>query len=788
MSAETPLKGIRVLDAAGAVSSGFLAAWLWGLGAEITLVEEPTGASVRNSPAFEQFYGGASSVVIASDNDASLAELQQLVANADIVISSPGAANLAAQVLTALKADGTVPACEVQLSNFGSIEGWEDQLDDVAVLARIGGLEVFGAMADRDGPAYVSVPFCSYSAAQLALQGILADQLLHPRGQRNANSVIETSLLEGILAHDIWNVNLRTVTSRYPDAFMPAPHVEDGIPNSALVYRLLVARAKCGEWLQFSQTSPHLYRAFMKSLGMEWMFDDPEWQAIPLLEEKEQRLDLWNRMISGVADRTLEDWRTEFDHEPNVWAERFRAGPEVLDHPQLIDDNAWTEFGSSARLHSPIRFTGVTPREPQPAPAIGERVVADDRTSDANLSTGQSEAPVVQTSETASPASPLAGITVVDLGLFFSGPMSSALLADLGARVIKVEPIAGDPLRELGSFPEIAAIKATQGKESIALDLRSDRGREIIHQIIRNADVVVQSFRGGTAERLGVDDATLHEINPQLVYLSASGYGTTGTCASRPAFAPTIAAASGIAWQLAGSTIHTGDAPVDVDDTRANSVRLLSAANTSFAQCDGVGALTNASAILAGLIERNRTGRGVSLEASMLHASVWLNCEAVVGNAALIDDDLTGPHPMKRLYETETGWVLLHDALELLDKVVAKYGVDTPDGLVEAFRSRTADDVVVELKQLKVSSSKVVHDAVENVVLDDLGPTSDLLVEVDHPMLGMHPRLRPLVTINGARTQVRPGCMAGQHTYQILEELRIDADDIATLYSNQTIA
>ena len=146
---------------------------------------------------------------------------------------------------------------------------------------------------------------------------------------------------------------------------------------------------------------------------------------------------------------------------------------------------------------------------------------------------------------------PLDGVLVVDLGTFYAGPFGSTMLADQGATVVKVEPLTGDPIRFQTSMPEATAVRVTQGKKSVAVDVFTERGRQIVVELVRRADIVLHSYRGGVAERMGLDADTMTRLNPDLVYHHGVGYGVDGPYARRAAFAPTIAAASGFAMARA---------------------------------------------------------------------------------------------------------------------------------------------------------------------------------------------------------------------------------------------
>jgi crotonobetainyl-CoA:carnitine CoA-transferase CaiB-like acyl-CoA transferase len=150
---------------------------------------------------------------------------------------------------------------------------------------------------------------------------------------------------------------------------------------------------------------------------------------------------------------------------------------------------------------------------------------------------------------------PLAGVTVLELAMLFAAPFGTTLLTDLGARVIKVEPLTGDPIRMMVGFPEAGGAKVMQGKDSICIDLTTPDGVAIVHRLAARADLVLQGYRAGAAERHHVDAETLRALNPGLVYLHAPGYGAGPPNGHRPAFAPSMGAAAGIARANVGASV-----------------------------------------------------------------------------------------------------------------------------------------------------------------------------------------------------------------------------------------
>jgi crotonobetainyl-CoA:carnitine CoA-transferase CaiB-like acyl-CoA transferase len=205
---------------------------------------------------------------------------------------------------------------------------------------------------------------------------------------------------------------------------------------------------------------------------------------------------------------------------------------------------------------------------------------------------------------------PLAGYTVLDLTRVLAGPYCTRVLADMGARVIKVErPVEGDDMRrnymqlEPGRTDQSTYFtRVNAGKESVAIDMAKPEGRAVVHDLVRRADVFVENFMPGVAAKLGCDEGMLRALKPDLVYCSISGFGQTGPWRARPAFAHIINAASGLMH------LEQGEEPAP----RASN---LQAADV-LAGTHAVGAIVGA------LLRRSRTGKGAHLDVSMLEALI----------------------------------------------------------------------------------------------------------------------------------------------------------------------
>ncbi|WP_144107727.1 CaiB/BaiF CoA transferase family protein [Paraburkholderia sp. BCC1886] len=205
---------------------------------------------------------------------------------------------------------------------------------------------------------------------------------------------------------------------------------------------------------------------------------------------------------------------------------------------------------------------------------------------------------------------PLSGVKVLDLSNVLAGPFCAYQLALLGAEVIKVEhPEGGDLARRLGADKDASArnmgasfVAVNAGKQSMTLNLKDPRGKAILRDLVKNADVLVENFRPGVMTRLGLDFDALREVNPKLVYCAISGFGKDGEFSKRPAYDQIIQGISGVM----SVTGDAGSAPLRV----------------GYPVSDTVGGLTAAFGICAALVDARTTGHGRMLDVSMLEATL----------------------------------------------------------------------------------------------------------------------------------------------------------------------
>jgi len=340
-------------------------------------------------------------------------------------------------------------------------------------------------------------------------------------------------------------------------------------------------------------------------------------------------------------------------------------------------------------------------------------------------------------------AGPLSGVTVVDLTRVLAGPFATLVLSDLGARVIKVEhPDGGDLARGIGPMLKGISgyfLSVNRGKESIALDLKNAGDMAILHRLLARADVLVENFRPGVMEKLGIGWETLHAQYPRLVYAATSGFGQSGPYAQYPAF-DLVAQGMGGLMSITG---HPGAPPTRV----GTSIGDLAAS------------LFTAVGINAALVHRERTGEGIKIDVAMLDCQVALGENAIVRHAA---GEVPGPlgarHPAIAPFDvfptkdryiviavgTDAQFRTLCEALECptaaADPAFAtnalrlQHQARLKEALSTALAARSAEEWLVRLRGMGLPCGPI--NTIADVVADPQVAARNMLVEIHDPIAG----------------------------------------------------
>jgi crotonobetainyl-CoA:carnitine CoA-transferase CaiB-like acyl-CoA transferase len=613
----------------------------------------------------------------------------------------------------------------------------------------------------RPPPIFEAVPFASIGAAHLATVGVLA--ALYRCGIDGRGRHVETSLFDGALAYlmMLWGDSDRGAPAHVPGA-------------SRIIARTFLCSD--GTYLGVHTGAVGAFGRLMKVLGIDDRIppgETPQEMGIPLSEEQAAIVEHEIPAIFQTAPRG--EWLQRLG-EADICAVEHLHPCECFDQPQVRHNQMVVEvddpvLGPLQQVAPPIRFGatphGVTSPAPRPGADTGE---LDRMWRDPSIGTQVAAEP--------SGGSLLEGVRVLDLGAFYAGPYASRLLADLGADVIKVEPLGGDPLRGLS----VVFRSAQAGKRSVAVDLKAEETEQLRRHLVEWADVIHHNMRPGVAERLGLGDEQARGIDPDVVYAYAPGWGSTGPDRGRQSFAPKLSGYVGAGFEVAG---------------RYNPP-LFPTGNE-----DPGGGLVGAIAILMALVHRQRGGVGQYVECPQLNASLAQMSHIVrrpdgeVLGAGRLDPMQFGFSAYERLYPTADGWLCVA-ALTDADRTALRAG------LAEALDGRTLDglddDAVGDLltkifgarptaewlSTLASAGVPVAEPATERrataFLRDPQHRASGRVAWVEHARDGTVREIDQLIRVSDTeRSPHRVAPELGEHTDPILAEAGYDVAAIARL-------
>lgn len=594
-------------------------------------------------------------------------------------------------------------------------------------------------------PTFPELAIAQAGAALSATVGALAK--LYDRETTGRGGWVETSLYDGIQAM------LPMILGR----------VEHDSPSTTVLWKgqgstegLAYACAD-GQYLQLWFGAKGAYEVFLERMG----------------DERSEQGYTHDRRSGALAERS-ERWAATFaTRERAYWlrefsGERFGCEPVLRPGEALLDPHA-REVGLSIDCADPDHGS-ITVLGPVARVASTGGQFAGER------------------------AALLTGVRVLDLSAYLAGPIGTLVMGELGADVVKVEPITGDVHRGI----ETMFAAGQRGKRSVAVDLKSREAGAVLERLFRWSDVVHHNSRVGLAEKLGYDEARVRTVNPGVVYSFASGFGETGPRAR-------LAANDHLMQALCGIEAAQGGFE--------QPPRIL-----VWGAMDAAGGWVSACGMLAGLYARRRTGAGQSVASSLFGAGMLLKSGAFVSGGTVLsgpvlDRDQTGYGATYRIYRCRDGawlalavpdapaWARLRVVTGVTDLPVDPPSLRTRGGepqpaermLEEAFGTRPAGEWLAMLRRAAVPAELVVEidragfirGFVDDPVNQQLGRVTHYawgeLGRVDQPTFP--PRLGPT-----PRPAARAGIAAlGEHTAEVLEALGLDADARAKLAAARTI-
>ncbi len=390
---------------------------------------------------------------------------------------------------------------------------------------------------------------------------------------------------------------------------------------------------------------------------------------------------------------------------------------------------------------------------------------------------------------------PLAGIRILDLTTVISGPSATMLLADQGADVIKIESIQRpDHARGAGNASGTVTsifLNNNRNKRAMALDLKQPQGVDIFFKLAETADVVIQNFRPGVVDRLGIGEAAVRARVPDIIYISISGFGDQGPLSHKPVYDPIIQAISGLTTVQAGS-----------DSERPRLIRTIVP--------DKLTGIVAAQAVSSALVHKLRTGEGQHVKLSMLDAIINFLWSSDMGGQTFVGKEVDVQRAatfIDLIYETKTDyisvsamtnqqWQSLCDAVnhpEWKDderfKTPALRDLNANERLEmtqSALLTQTADYWLAQLETFGVPCAPVLTRGA--MIKHPQVVASNVLIETNHPIAGPIRQSRPAAQFSATPYETRRGAPGlGEHSRELLAEVGFSGTEIDALINDQVI-
>jgi len=760
------LQGLTVIDLSWGIAGPMVAMGLSDFGAHVIKVEPPGGDPFRRNPAYAVWQRGKRSAILDLKSKDGHESFLKLAASADVLVESfrPGATQrlgIGYERLHAL--NPRLVYCSI--TGYGRHGASRDRpAYDILVQAR-SGMQSEQA-GHREGPIFLYLPLPSLAAAYLAQCGITA--ALHAREATGQGQWVETSLMQGVLAFTtmIWNWVERARPGFYDLMAKESP---------ANVY-------ECADGLWVHCMGGYDL-VIGKALGPERA---KEFAARLRGTNREERLRLHQATIEAFKKLPRHEWLRYLSMN-DVSVQGVRPTSEAFQDAQVLHNGMVVEVDDprlgKLRQVGPPWSLELNPAKVQgPAPAPGQHtdeVLQSLGQAPGRPSTSSEPAPSLprgRAGDGARPRYALDGVTVIDFGAHLAGPFGPMVLSELGARVIKVEAIGGDPMR----IVDQPFIGCQRGKECIAINLKKAEGQAIAHRLVQRADVVALNMRVGVGERLGIDYETLKRVNPRIIYCHTNGYGLTGPRAGWPGLDQLFQAMCGAEYE--GGAVHQGNPPLWY----------------RFGMCDTGNAFQSVVATLQALYHRDRTGQGQLVHTNLLNCGMYYNSDYFEGGPEgmtrpRLDKAQTGLGPLYRLYRTARGWIAIAAVADAHFRALAQ-AVGRPElagdprfatagarrrnaiqlaSILEGlFTQRKAAQWFVSLDAAGVPCEVSDEERGQKMYQDAEMLANGWFVSYEHPEFGRMHQFGRLVELSETPGKAGgPPPLLGQHTQEIMREL-----------------
>ena len=812
------LSGVNVVELPSGIAGAMSAMLLADHGADVVKVELPEGrppggaASTFPWSSRAVWDRGKRSVVVDPDDPDAVAAIERLIQSADIVIGGDSNAPYGGAFAGGL-ADRLIRCC---ISPYGRGSGEPAQSGyDPLVAARMGlqwdqrgydgGAPAFIAGVDPlvratetpegvdqmgravDTPVYLALPWPSIGACLLALAGISAALLARERTGRG--QVVETSLVQGglLTAIPTWQ--------RVPDPLVA------GFRLAYFDRRHPKGLFRCADGLWLHQWAPFEH-AFVQAAASGPTLRMPD----DLPATRRRSTGDYEADIAYEHEQYLLTAAAFARFDRQSWVDLFAAANKAAQPVRSAEDGLADEVSLE---HGPVKVVGEDGRSHQVGPVY--RLSSCPASVGAGApEPGQHTAEILAAARgpvtpgsgrlggfagggpVADPRGALDGVTVLDLGVAMAGPFGAQILGDLGAEVIKVHNIA-----ERHGPVTSPILGCQRGKRSIALDLKQPEAQEILHDLVRQADVVHHNLRIGVAERLGAGYDLLSQINPRLIYCHTRGFEAAGPRATLPGNDQMGQALAGTWYEM--GAVHAGGAPIWHPSALG----------------DFGNGVASAVAVIQALYHRERTGRGQFVDTSILDLGYLYNSYTHLPTSGPAPErprltaDLLGMSALCRLYRCRTGWICLAapedghwdglrtaTGLAELDEAAfeTREGRADRDGrlaeiLSAAFTTDSAEEWAGRLQAAGVPAEVVDREFPRKVFDDPCFVDREWVVGRPHPLYGRVEQAGRLVELSETRGVIRGAApLVGEHSSEILRQLGRSEETISDLLERGVVA
>ena len=754
---ETPsaLDGITVIDLstglAGALASMFLA----DNGARVVRIASRDEDVVRTPDIFAVYDRGKD--VIRLDPDANADALREICADADAIIDdlTPSSTQRVQLGIDALRShDESLVHCSI--TAYGSDGPLKDEpADHDLVAARTGILA--SQPSYRGGPIHVVHPVAYVGAALLAALGICA--ALYRREKTGIGARVETSLMAGALLY----------TPKAMSEAIPVRNVLPSPQGGGPFYS--VFECADGEWLQIGCIHSGFVDLASAVIGVadaiasDPSFGDGRW---PATEDARRRL--FDMVADKIRSRPSDEWIREL-WAADVPCDLTKSAQHAMSDPQIVHDGLVHSvddpvLGDTEMMGLPIKLTHTPGRIRAPRPRRGGFQTRPYHSHPRH--SGEGRNPVAGEGGGSSHL-PLSGVRIMEMTNVIAGPVAGRLLADLGAEMVKFESLDGDISRPAGGA---GFISYNTNKLSVSVNTRTDEGKDVARRLAATSDAILANMRPGATDRMGLDSATLNDLNPDLIESHVTAYGWDGPYSHRPGVDPIAQAITGLQHAQGG---YDGP-PVYLG---------------ALAPCDYTGGALGALGTVLALVARERLGIPQQVNTSLLAAGALVCVDGFISYEGkpprpLPDSDQFGISPLRRVYNASDGWIAVAaDSPETID---APSWLSDPDRAERTFADMTVTEALETLASHAIPCAPIVHDYVTGFFDDPQAESNRMATDLDHPKHGPVKLSGNLVSFDGSTTlPTRSTPLLGQHTSEILAELGYTPDQVRELYESGVV-